>query len=104
MQRARAAVDADGFGGLTERGEVAFKRRDGRPENVLRVLEDLGNGGVDLRLQPAELRGQIDKRNHASTVLPTPTSRPLAAIDSLAASSRRTTRRPASPSVVGLVL
>ena len=102
MQRARAAVDADGFGGLTERGEVAFERRDGRTENELRVLEDLGDRGVDLGLQRAELRGQIDKGNHAPTVLPTPTRRPLAAIDSLAASSSRTTRSPASPSVVGL--
>ena len=42
-----------------------FECRDRRTKNVLSVLQDSTNGGVDLGFQRAELRRQIDEWNHS---------------------------------------
>jgi hypothetical protein len=76
VQRARAAADADGLARAAEGREVALERGHGRTEDELRLLEHLQHRGIDLGLERAVLRLQIDERNHDCTALPSGTSRP----------------------------
>src|ERR1039458_402385 len=48
MQGAGARIHANGFGGAAIPGELFFKRRNLRPEDELRVLQNTEDGGVQL--------------------------------------------------------
>ena len=101
VQGARAAVDADGVARVAIGGKRLLERGHRRAEDELRFVEHAEHGGVDFGLEGAVLRLEIDERNHRWTGLPRVTSWPWPAIDSVAASSRRTTRSPDSPPVIG---
>ena len=48
MQGAGARIHANGFGGAAIPGKLFFKRRNLRPEDELRVLQNTEDGGVQL--------------------------------------------------------
>jgi hypothetical protein len=76
VQRAGAAVDADGVTSTAERGEVLLERGDRGAEDELGAVEHLEHRGIDLGLEGAVLRLEVDERNHARTVPVSETRRP----------------------------
>ena len=63
VQRARAAVHADGVLDAAVLGEIALEILDGRTEDELRVGDDVGDGAIDFVLDAAVLRFEVQKRD-----------------------------------------
>src|SRR6185295_12792955 len=105
MQRAGAGVDGDAVQRALVRRELLLERLDLGAEDELAGLEHPRDGGGDVCLDGVVLSFQIDERNHAAHLLEENSMRrPDARIDSVAASSMRTTRRPECPSAIGVRL
>ena len=100
MERARSRIDTDRVARADVRGEFRFKGRHFVAENELAAVQHAGDRLVDVVFDGRILSAKIEKRNHAAhPMTSSSTIRPRIAIDCVAASSTRTTRRPAVPSV-----
>ena len=105
MERAGAGIDGDPVRGALEGGKLLLERLDFRAEDELARVEHPSDGVGDVRFDGEILRAKVDQRNHTAHLLEeNSTRRPDARIDSVAASSMRTTRRPEWPSAVGVLL
>ena len=105
MQRAGAGVDRDAVRRALVGGELLLEGLDFRAEDELAGVEHAPDGGGDVRFDGEVLGFQVDERNHAAHLLEENSMRrPDARIDSVAASSMRTTRRPECPSAIGVRL
>ena len=102
MERARAAVDADGVLDTTEGRELGLERRHLLAENVVATFQDAQYRRIDFGLDRPVLRLQIEERDHAtfSTEYRWMVS-PLPRIELVAISISSTTCAPSHASVSG---